>query len=138
IFEAKGRPRFNPLIAHVADATAAEGIAQFTMKARRLAEAFCPGPLTLVLPRRPGSGVSELVSAGLGTIGVRVPSHPVAHALLKAAGLPVAAPSANISGHVSPTTARHVAADLGEKVAMILDGGPTEHGLESTVIDATG
>lgn len=138
IFEAKGRPRFNPLIVHVADAAAAERIAHVTGKAKRLAEAFWPGPLTLVLPRRPESGISELVSAGLDTIGVRVPSHPIAHALLQLAGVPVAAPSANVSGHVSPTTANHVDADLGEKVAMILDGGPTKHGLESTVIDATG
>jgi len=138
IFEAKGRPRFNPLIVHVADTAAAEGIARFTTKAWRLAAAFWPGPLTLVLPRRPESGLSELVSAGLDTVGVRVPSHPVAHTLLEAAGLPVAAPSANVSGHVSPTTAGHVDSDLRDKVAMILDGGPTEHGLESTVVDATG
>lgn len=138
IFEAKGRPRFNPLIVHVADRAAAERIAQFTSRARRLAEAFWPGPLTLVLPRRPDSGISELVTAGLDTVAIRVPSHPVAHALLAAAGIPVAAPSANVSGHVSPTTAEHVDADLGGKVALILDGGPTEHGLESTVVDATG
>ena len=138
IFEAKGRPRFNPLIAHVADLAAAERIAHFTDKARRLATAFWPGPLTLVLPRRPESGISELVTAGLDTIAIRVPSHPVAHAVLAAAGVPVAAPSANVSGHVSPTTAAHVDADLGAKIALILDGGPTEHGLESTVIDATG
>ncbi|MCL4766056.1 MAG: threonylcarbamoyl-AMP synthase [Hyphomicrobiaceae bacterium] len=138
IFEAKGRPRFNPLIVHVADRAAAELIARFTAKARRLAEAFWPGPLTLVLPRRPEARISELVSAGLDSIAIRVPAHPVAQALLRAAGLPVAAPSANVSGHVSPTTARHVEADLGAKAAMILDGGPTELGLESTVLDATG
>lgn len=138
IFEAKGRPRFNPLIVHVADTAAAERIAQVTGKAKQLAQAFWPGPLTLVLPRRPESGISELVSAGLETIGVRMPSHPVAHALLQAAAVPIAAPSANVSGHVSPTTADHVDSDLGEKVAMILDDGPTEHGLESTVVDATG
>lgn len=138
IFEAKGRPRFNPLIVHVADRAAAEHIASFTDKASKLAEAFWPGPLTLVLPRRPQSGVSELVSAGLDTIAIRVPGHPVAHALLLAAGVPVAAPSANMSGHVSPTAAEHVAADLGDKVSVILDGGPTEHGLESTVLDVSG
>ncbi len=138
IFEAKGRPRFNPLIVHVADRAAAERIARFTTKARRLAEAFWPGPLTLVLERRPEAGISELVSTGLDSVAVRVPAHPVAQALLRTAGVPVAAPSANVSGHVSPTTAEHVAADLGEKVAVILDGGPTEHGLESTVLDATG
>jgi L-threonylcarbamoyladenylate synthase len=138
IFEAKGRPRFNPLIVHVADRAAAERIASLSEKAERLAEAFWPGPLTLVLTRREESSISDLVSAGLDTIGVRVPSHPIAHALLAAAGVPVAAPSANISGHVSPTTAEHVEADLGDKVAMVLDGGPTEHGLESTVVDATG
>jgi len=138
IYEAKGRPRFHPLIVHVADAAAAERIALLTGKARRLAQAFWPGPLTLVLPRRAESGISELVSAGLDTIGVRVPSNPVTHALLEAAGVPVAAPSANVSGHVSPTTANHVDADLGDKVALILDGGPTEHGLESTVVDASG
>ena len=138
IFEAKGRPRFNPLIVHVADRATAERIATLTAKARRLADAFWPGPLTLVLPRRERAEISELVSAGLDTIGVRVPGHPIAHALLKAAGVPVAAPSANVSGHVSPTEAAHVAADLGDRVAMILDAGPTEHGLESTVVDATG
>lgn len=138
IFEAKGRPRFNPLIVHVPNAGAARRIASFTGRAENLAAAFWPGPLTLVLPRRTDSGISDLVSAGLDTIAVRVPAQAVAHALLKAAGVPVAAPSANVSGHVSPTTARHVEADLGEKVAVIVDGGPTEHGLESTVVDATG
>lgn len=138
IFEAKGRPRFNPLIVHVADQAAAERIGQFTSRARRLAEAFWPGPLTLVLPRRSEAGISDLVTAGLDTIAVRVPSHPVARALLAAAGIPVAAPSANVSGHVSPTTAEHVDADLGDKVALILNAGPTEHGLESTIVDATG
>lgn len=138
IFEAKGRPRFNPLIVHVIDLAAAERIACFTPKVRRLAAAFWPGPLTLVLPRREGTGLSDLVTAGLATVAVRVPAHPVARALLRAAGVPVAAPSANLSGHVSPTTAGHVAADLGSTPAIILDGGPTTHGLESTVLDATG
>ena len=137
IFEAKGRPRFNPLIVHLPDGVAAERIASFTEKANRLAEAFWPGPLTLVLSRRPKSGISDLVTAGLDTIAIRVPRHPIAHALLAAAGVPVAAPSANVSGHVSPTTAQHVAEDLGGKVSVILDGGPTDHGLESTVVDVT-
>ena len=137
IFEAKGRPRFNPLIVHLPDGVAAQRIAGFTEKANRLAEAFWPGPLTLVLSRRPESGISDLVTAGLDTIAIRVPRHPIAHALLAAAGVPVAAPSANVSGHVSPTTAQHVAEDLGGKVSVILDGGPTDHGLESTVVDVT-
>lgn len=137
IYEAKGRPRFNPLIAHVADLEAAEQIAVLGLVARRLALAFWPGPLTLVLPRRPGSGLSDLVTAGLDTVAVRIPSHGVALALLRATGRPVAAPSANRSGHVSATTAAHVAADLGASVAMILDAGPAEHGLESTILDAT-
>lgn len=138
IYEAKGRPRFNPLIAHVADMEAAEAIAVLGPVARLLARAFWPGPLTLVLPRRPGSELSELVTAGLDTVAIRVPSHPTAIALLRAAGRAVAAPSANRSGHVSATTAAHVAADLGASVAMILDAGPAEHGLESTILDATG
>lgn len=137
IFEAKGRPRFNPLIVHVQDLAHAERIAEMPSTAQRLAAAFWPGPLTLVLRRRVEAGLSDLVSVGLDTIAVRVPAHPVAQALLKAAGCPLAAPSANRSGRVSPTTAQHVADDLGGRVAMILDGGPTAHGLESTVLDAT-
>jgi L-threonylcarbamoyladenylate synthase len=109
-----------------------------TPLAHTLAEAFWPGPLTLVLARRPNRIIADLATAGLDTLAVRVPAHPIAQALLRAADLPIAAPSANRSGHVSPTTAAHVAADLGEHVQMILDGGPTEVGLESTVIDATG
>lgn len=138
IFEAKGRPRFNPLIVHVKDLAAAEAIAHLGDKALLVARAFWPGPLTLVLKRRPDSGLSDLVSAGLDTVAVRMPDHPVARALLAAAGCPLAAPSANRSGHVSATQARHVAEDLGERVAMVLDGGPTAHGIESTVLDATG
>ena len=138
IFEAKGRPRFNPLIVHVPDLAAADRIAVVTPIARKLANAFWPGPLTLVLTRRPEAGVSDLVSAGLDSIALRVPAQPVAQALLAAAGRPLAAPSANRSGRVSPTTASHVQEDLGDKVATILDGGATRHGLESTVIDATG
>jgi L-threonylcarbamoyladenylate synthase len=136
IFEAKGRPRFNPLIAHVADAGTARDLVQFNDAATALAERFWPGPLTLVLPRRPNSRhrISELVTAGLGTLAVRVPAHPVAQRLLAAAGVPVAAPSANPSGRVSPTRALHVEEDLGDKADMILDGGPTQAGLESTII----
>lgn len=138
IFDAKGRPRFNPLIVHVPNAEAADALALLTPNARKLAAAFWPGPLTLVLSRRPNSPLSDLVSAGLDTVALRVPDHPVARQLLAAAGLPIAAPSANRSGHVSATTADHVAADLGTRIAAILDGGPAAHGIESTVIDASG
>lgn len=137
IFEAKGRPRFNPLIVHVPDLAGAERIAVVTPAARTLAGAFWPGPLTLVLRRRTNADVSDLVSAGLDTIAVRVPAHPIAQALLAAAERPLAAPSANRSGRVSPTTAAHVLDDLDGRVSMILDGGATVHGLESTVLDAT-
>lgn len=137
IFEAKGRPRFNPLIVHVADLSQAERLAELGPAARKLAGAFWPGPLTLVLKRRSLSGLSDLVTAGLDTVALRMPDHPVARALLQSAGRPIAAPSANRSGHVSPTLAEHVHADLGNRVAMILDGGPTARGIESTVIDAT-
>ena len=136
VFEAKGRPRFNPLIAHVADLAAAERIAYFPERARRLAQAFWPGPLTLVLRRRATSKICDFVTVGLETVAVRVPAHPVAQALLKVAEVPIAAPSANRSGHVSPTLAQHVLDDLGEVPAMILDGGPTTLGLESTIIEA--
>lgn len=138
IFAAKGRPRFNPLIVHLPSRAAAERIASFPEPAGRLADAFWPGPLTLVLPRRADSGISDLVTAGLDTVAVRVPSHPVARALLVATGMPLAAPSANRSGHVSATAAAHVAADLGDAVAVILDAGPTGVGLESTVIGFRG
>jgi L-threonylcarbamoyladenylate synthase len=134
IFAVKGRPHFNPLIAHVVDLAAAEQLAVFDERARRLAGAFWPGPLTLVLPRRATSGLSELMTADLDTVAVRVPSHAVAQALLRAAGTPVAAPSANRSGRVSPTTAAHVAHDLGGDVSCILDGGACDHGVESTVV----
>jgi L-threonylcarbamoyladenylate synthase len=134
IFAVKGRPHFNPLIAHVADLAAAEKIAVFDERARQLALSFWPGPLTLVLLRRSASGLSDLMTAGLGTVAVRVPSHPAARALLQAVGVPVAAPSANRSGRVSPTTAAHVAADLGNDIDCILDGGPCDHGVESTVV----
>lgn len=138
IFEAKGRSRFNPLIVHVADVEEARGLALFTPLALRLAKAFWPGPLTLVVQRRVDDPLADLVTAGLGTVALRVPAHPVARALLAASGLPLAAPSANRSGHVSPTRAEHVAADLGSRVALILDGGPAALGLESTILDATG
>jgi L-threonylcarbamoyladenylate synthase len=137
IFLAKGRPRFNPLIAHVSSLEAAGEIAVVQPPAARLAAVFWPGPLTLVLPRR-GTAVADLATAGLATVAVRVPAHRVAEALLAAFGRPLVAPSANRSGHVSPTTAAHVEADLGDRVGMILDGGPTPLGLESTVVDATG
>jgi len=138
IFEAKGRPRFNPLIVHVLDADAARTQVTFDARADRLAARFWPGALTLVLPRRPGCTVSLLASAGLDSLAVRVPRHAVAHALLVACGRPIAAPSANASGKVSPTTAEHVARSLGPKVAMILDGGRCPVGIESTVLDLTG
>lgn len=137
IFDAKGRPRFNPLIVHVADADAGRTQVRFDRRAEILAERFWPGALTLVLPRRPSCNVSLLASAGLDSLAVRVPRHPVAHALLVACGRPIAAPSANASGKISPTTAAHVAASLGDKVAMILDGGRCPIGVESTVLDLT-
>lgn len=138
IFAAKGRPHFNPLIVHVADVAQAERLAVLTPRARALAAAFWPGPLTLVLNRRADSGLSDLVSAGLDTVAVRVPASAIAQAVLAAADRPLAAPSANRSGRVSPTSAQHVADDLADRVALILDGGATRHGLESTVVDATG
>ncbi|WP_041794933.1 L-threonylcarbamoyladenylate synthase [Pararhodospirillum photometricum] len=135
IFAAKGRPRFNPLIVHYPDAEAAWADVVPEARALRLAERFWPGPLTLVLPRRPESALSLLVSAGLPTAAVRVPAHPLARDLLRACHVPVAAPSANPSGRVSPTTARHVEEGLGSLVDLILDGGPCAVGLESTVLD---
>jgi len=135
LFAAKGRPRFNPLIIHIPDIGAAEAVAAFDDRGRALARRFWPGPLTLVLPRRADCAVSLLACAGLSTIAVRIPDHEVTLALLAAAGRPIAAPSANPSGTVSPTTAAHVAASMGDKVAMILDGGPCRIGVESTVLD---
>jgi len=134
IFAAKGRPHFNPLIVHVRDLAEAERHAVFSNIARKLAQAFWPGALTLVLPRRPGTPLSELVSAGLDTVALRVPAHPIAAALLREADLPIAAPSANPSGRISPTAAAHVAAGLSREVDLILDGGAAPLGLESTVI----
>jgi L-threonylcarbamoyladenylate synthase len=138
IFAAKGRPRFNPLIVHAPDREAHEANVVFDDRARAVADRFWPGALTLVLPRRVDAPVSLLVSAGLDTVAVRVPDHPVARALMAAAGRPIAAPSANRSGAVSPTTAAHVAASLGDTVDLILDGGHCPGGLESTVLDLTG
>ncbi|MGA7327003.1 MAG: L-threonylcarbamoyladenylate synthase, partial [Rhodomicrobium sp.] len=134
IFEAKGRPRFNPLIVHIANLAAASDLAVFDNSSLSLAEKFWPGPLTLVLPRRPGVPISELVTAGLDTIAIRVPAHPVAQRLLEEAEIPIAAPSANISGRVSPTCAAHVEEDLGNRISLILDGGSTQAGVESTII----
>ena len=134
IFAAKERPRFNPLIVHVRDQAHAERFVEFNALARKLADKLWPGPLTLVLPRRHGSTISLLASAGLDTIAVRAPLHPVAQSLLAACGLPLAAPSANRSERISTTTAAHVAEELGDRVALILDGGQTSLGIESTVI----
>ena len=134
IFEAKGRPIFNPLIVHVLGLEQALIIGTLLPIAQRLAEAFLPGPLTIVLPRAETSNVSQLVSAGLPTVALRSPDHPVARALLSEAHCPLAAPSANRSGHVSATHAEHVASDIGSKAALILDGGATMRGLESTVV----
>ncbi len=138
IYEAKGRPSFNPLIAHVASVEAAQRFVQWSDQAERLANAFWPGPLTLVLPLKPGHGVSSLVTAGLDTLAVRVPAHPTARALLAAVDGPVAAPSANPSGQISPTTAAHVHAGLGGRIAAVLDDGPCGVGLESTIVGLTG
>ena len=138
IFAAKGRPAFNPLIVHVADRDAASRLVAFDKRADRLAAAFWPGPLSLVLPRLGDCPVSLLVSAGLDTIAVRVPDHEIAQALLAEAGRPIAAPSANRAGEVSPTAADHVAQSLGAQAGLILDGGPAPLGLESTVLDLTG
>ncbi len=133
LYEAKGRPAFNPLIAHVSDGAAARKLARFNADAATLAEAFWPGPLTLVLPKADGCPVAELATAGLDTIAVRVPRHAVAQDLLARFGGPIVAPSANRSGHVSPTTAAHVLADLGGRIDLIIDGGATAVGVESTI-----
>jgi L-threonylcarbamoyladenylate synthase len=134
LYEAKGRPAFNPLICHVEDRAAAARLGRFDADAARLAQALWPGPLTLVVPKRPDCGVAELATAGLPTIALRVPDHPVARAILAAFGQPVVAPSANRSGHVSPTTAAHVLADLRGRIDLIVDGGPTPVGVESTIV----
>jgi L-threonylcarbamoyladenylate synthase len=138
IFAAKGRPRFNPLIVHVPGLAEAEPLAAFDERALEAARGFWPGPLTLVLPRRAEGGLSLLASAGLDTVALRAPAHPVAQALLRAAGRSIAAPSANRSGRVSPTTATHVAAEFDTGIALIIDGGACLVGLESTILDLTG
>lgn len=134
IFAAKGRPTFNPLIVHVPDLAAAEALGTFGPNALALAQAFWPGPLTLVVPLRADAGLSPLVTAGLDSVAIRVPSHPVALALLRAFGGPVAAPSANPSGRVSPTRAAHVLDGLGGRIAAVLDAGSCAVGLESTIV----
>ncbi len=138
VFTAKQRPRFNPLICHVPGLEQAAALAEIDERAQALAGHFWPGPLTLVLPRRSSSPVSLLATAGLDSVAIRAPDHPVARALIEAAGVPVAAPSANRSGALSPTTAGHVAASLEDNVAMILDGGPCRVGLESTIVALLG
>jgi len=135
IFAAKGRPEFNPLIIHLAGILDAEKLVQFDDRARAVAAAFWPGPLSLILPRTETCPVNLLAGAGLQTLAVRVPAHPTAQALVKAAATPIAAPSANRSGEVSPTSAAHVVASLGDAVDLIVDDGPCEIGLESTVLD---
>jgi L-threonylcarbamoyladenylate synthase len=134
LYQAKGRPAFNPLIAHLGDLAAARRLARFNAQATALAQAFWPGPLTLVLPKTADCPVAELATAGLDTVAIRVPAHPLARAVLEAFGGAVVAPSANLSGHVSPTTAAHVAADLSGRIDLIVDGGAVDVGVESTII----
>ncbi|WP_323769450.1 L-threonylcarbamoyladenylate synthase [Antarctobacter sp.] len=138
IFEAKGRPAFNPLIVHCAELDQVKALVHWSEAAQALADAFWPGPLTLVLPLRADAGVSRLVTAGLDSLAVRMPAAPVAHSLLSAFGGPVAAPSANRSGQISPTRAAHVMADLGDRIEAVVDGGPCAVGLESTILGLTG
>jgi L-threonylcarbamoyladenylate synthase len=138
IYEAKGRPSFNPLIVHVKDIAQASEIALVDEEAAALAGRYWPGPLTLVLPLRPGAPIAALVTAGLATVAIRAPAHAAMRALLEATGKPLAAPSANASGGISPTRAAHVLASLGGRIPLIVDGGPTGHGLESTIVALTG
>jgi L-threonylcarbamoyladenylate synthase len=138
IYEAKGRPAFNPLIVHVGSLDQAERIGRFSETARRLAAEHWPGPLTLVVPLAPDAAVAPPVTAGLATIALRCPAHPAMQGLLAATGRPLAAPSANSSGAISPTTAEHVLASLGGRIPLIIDGGPTERGLESTIVKVEG
>ena len=138
IFEAKERPRFNPLISHVADAQSAFSLGDFSPAAKVVAERFWPGPLSIVVKRATDCPIAWLTSAGLDSIALRVPAHPLAHDLLARADRPIAAPSANRSGRISPTHAEHVASELGDRVEMILDGGPCTVGIESTVVDLSG
>jgi L-threonylcarbamoyladenylate synthase len=137
IYEAKGRPSFNPLIVHVPDLAVAERIGQFGREALELARRHWPGPLTLVVPLREGAGIGSIVTAGLPTVGIRIPAHLAMQALLRSVGRPLAAPSANASGGISPTRAEHVLRSLGGRIPLIIDGGPTERGLESTIVAAT-
>lgn len=137
IYEAKGRPSFNPLIVHVPSLASAREIGRFGPEAEGLAERFWPGPLTLVVPLREDAGLSSLVTAGLPSVALRVPGHPAMKALLHAAGRPLAAPSANASGRISPTRASHVLHSLGGRIPLIVDGGPSEQGIESTIVAAT-
>ena len=138
IYEAKGRPSFNPLIVHVPDLESAERIGEFSEEARALARRYWPGPLTLVVPLREHSGIASIVTAGLPTIGLRVPAHEAMQALLGAAKRPLAAPSANASGFISPTRADHVLKSLAGRIPLIIDGGPARNGIESTIVAATG
>ena len=138
IYEAKGRPSFNPLITHVSDWETAKSIGVFNEQANELAGKHWPGPLTLVVPLRDGSKIASIVTAGLPTIGLRVPAHPAMQALLRAVGRPLAAPSANASGAISPTRADHVLKSLGGRISLIIDSGSTQRGLESTIVAATG
>lgn len=138
IYAAKGRPSFNPLIVHVLDLDAAERIGEFPDEAKALAAIHWPGPLTLVVPRRADSGIASIVTAGLDSIALRVPAHPAMRALLEACGRPLAAPSANASGQISPVRAAHVAASLGDRIGLIIDGGKCARGIESTIVAATG
>jgi L-threonylcarbamoyladenylate synthase len=138
IYEAKGRPSFNPLIVHVRDLAEARRIASLDAQAEALADLYWPGPLTLVLPLAAGSPIASLVTAGLPTVAVRAPAHPAMRDLLAAAATPLAAPSANASGRISPTRADHVVASLGGRIPLVVDGGPTGHGLESTIVAVAG
>ena len=137
IYQAKGRPSFNPLIVHVPNLAAAERIGRLDAAARQLAEEHWPGPLTLVVPLLEGVGIASIVTAGLPTIGLRVPAHPAMQALLRAVGRPLAAPSANASGSISPTRAEHVLKSLGGRIPLIVDGGASQRGIESTIVAAT-
>src|SRR4051812_38669805 len=138
IYEAKGRPTFNPLIVHVPDLATAERIGAFDEAALELAQQHWPGPLTLVVPLRAHTAIASIVTAGLPTIGVRVPAHPTMQALLQAVRRPLAAPSANASGSISPTRAEHVLKSLEGRIPLIVDSGPTQRGLESTIVACTG
>src|SRR5690348_5743464 len=138
IYETKGRPSFNPLIVHVPDLDAARGIGELHDETLELAAKHWPGPLTIVVPLRKKSGIASIVTAGLQSIGLRVPAHPAMQTLLKAVGIPLAAPSANASGSISPTRAEHVVKSLGGRIALVIDAGRTERGIESTIVAATG